>query len=264
MALRDQFPTFLAVFRLVFRLLPLVAVWLVVVVVGTGLFCAAEGLDAGGVVQVVLAFSPSMAVGSAVAAAVALALGGKRRLAGAVVLASLLGEIIVAGVIYALLYAESLSLRNQMDAWSFLRLRAEAELVMRDFVRSHAPFAAWTGLAVGLYCGLVSIGARRRPRWAVIATLALLFGLAIEPVQQLMSGALTWSYWLIRWFIGAWPTDDDKTTQLGAWVGAIGGALLAGMVIEVTRRKAQRVERVARDRPSGAEDTWPPPMILNP
>ena len=86
MAIHSQFPTFVALIRLVLRLLPLVAVGLVVVVLGTGCFLAAKGVDTMPVEQDAIAFAPSMAVGCAVAAAVALALGGKRKLAGAIVL----------------------------------------------------------------------------------------------------------------------------------------------------------------------------------
>jgi hypothetical protein len=245
LAIHSQFPTFLALIRLVLRLLPLVAVGLVVVVVGTGCFLAAKGVDTMPVEQDAIAFAPSLAVSVAVAAAVALALGGKRKLAGAVVLASLLGTIIVSAVIYSLLYVEPLSLRNQMDAWSFLRLRSDTEHKAWTIAQSHAPFAAWAGLVAGLYCGLVSIVARRRPRWAVIATMALLFGLAVEPVQQVVSGAVTWSYWFFRWFVGSWPVDHDKTSELGAWFGAIAGASIAAAVIEVARRKAHRAEPAA-------------------
>jgi hypothetical protein len=264
LAIHSQFPTFLALIRLVLRLLPLVAVGLAVVVMGTGCFLAAKGLDTMPVEQDAIAFAPSMAVGTAVAAAVALALGGKRKLAGAVFLASLLATIVVSAVIYALLYIEPLSLRNQMDAWSFLRLRSDAEYKAWKIAQSHAPFAAWAGLVVGLYCGLISIAARRRPRVAVIATMALIFGLAVEPVQQVVSGAVTWSYWLFRWSVGAWPVDQDKTPELGAWFGAIAGALIAAVVIEASRRKAQRAERAAPDRATGAGEGWPSPVILNP
>jgi hypothetical protein len=237
--IHQQFPTFLALIRLVLRLLPLLAVWLVVVVIGTGLFFAAKGVDAEYIERDVIAFAPSMAVGSAVAAAVALALGGKRKLAGAVVLAVMLGAILASAAIYTLLYVDSLSLRNQMDAWSFLRLRSDTEHDAWKIAQSHAPFAAWIGLAVGLLCGVLSSLARRRPRSVVIVTLALLFGLVAEPVQELVSSGLTWPFWFVPWFWSAWPMYDGKTSQVGAWFGAVAGALIAAVVLEASRRKAQ-------------------------
>ena len=69
--------------------------------------------------------------------------------------------------------------------------------------------------------------------------MALLFGLVAEPIQELVSSGMTWPYLLVRWFFRAWPTDQDQTSQLGAWFGAVAGALIAAAVIEASRRKAR-------------------------
>jgi hypothetical protein len=239
-AIFAQFPTFLAFIRFLFRLLPIVAAWLVVVVVVTSCVLAARGVDTDLFNRETVELVTSIAVGSAVAAAVALAVGRKRRLAGAVVAASVLVTVVTAALMYALLYVDPWSLRNQMDAWSFLRLRNDTWNWVANFARVYGPFAAWAGIVAGSVCGLLCIVARRRPNWALFGTLALFFALAVEPVQALASTLSSGVYWTIRLSASAWTASVDKTSELGAWCGAIVGALIAGVVIEITRRKQER------------------------
>ena len=183
-----QFPTFIALIRRFFRLLPIIAVWLVVVVFVTSCVLAAQGGDADLVNRETVDLATSIAIGSVVAASVALTSVGKTRLAAAIVAASMLVTIAASAMMYTLLYVDPWTLRNQMDAWSFLRLRSDTGHWLRNFVAVDGPFGAGAGLVAGMACGLLSNLARRRPQWAVSGTLALFFALAVEPVQALVSG----------------------------------------------------------------------------
>jgi hypothetical protein len=240
MGVRSQFPTFLALIRLMFRLLPIMVIWLAIAALGTGCFLATRGVEGGLIDSDLVAFGTSMGVGSAVSAAVALALGRKAKLARSVVLAVGLMMTITSAVIYALLYVDRLNLRSQMDLWSFSRLESSTRTWAWEFAWFRAPFAAWVGLVAGLVCGLLSIVARKRPRWAVIATLALLFGLAVGPVQEVVWGLLTDLYWAVHWQFVSGTITTDKTSELGAAFGAVTGAFVAAIAIEMARRKAER------------------------
>ena len=85
-----------------------------------------------------------------------------------------------------------------------------------------------------------SIVARKRPRWAVIATLVLLFGLAVGLVREVVWDLLTELYWTIRWQFEAGRITTDETSELGAAFGAVTGAFVAAIAIEMARRKAIR------------------------
>lgn len=253
MTVLSQFPTFLALIRSVFRLLPIVVIWLAISALETGCFLAARGVEGQLLDADLVAFGPSMAVSSTVAAAAALALGGKAKLARSVVLAVGLMMTIASAVMYVLLYVDPWTLRNKLDLWSFLRLQHSIPNWASDFARCQAPFAAWVGLVAGLVCGLFSIVARKRPPWAVIATLVLLFGLAIKPAQEVVWDLLTELYWTIRWQFEAGGTNTDKTSELGAAFGAVTGAFVAAIAIEMARRKGKRTSAgPPRDAAGGA------------
>jgi hypothetical protein len=253
MAVLSQFPTFLALIRSTFRLLPIVVIWLAISALETGCFLAARGVEGQLLDTDLVAFGPSMVVSSAVAAAAALALRGKVKLASRVALAVGLMMAITSAAIYVLFHVDPWTLRNKLDLWSFLRLKNSTRAWASDFAWAQAPFAAWVGLVAGLVCGLVSIVARKRPRWAVIATLVLLFGLAIKPAQEVVWNLLNELYWTIRSQEGAGRVNTDRTSDLGAAFGAVSGAFVAAIAIEMARRKAKRASAgPPRDAARGA------------
>jgi hypothetical protein len=243
--------------RFLARLLAILSIWSVVVGLGTGLFFAPRGSEAQPTDHDLIGFGCSMAIASVVAAMVAVGMVGKRRWAVEIALAVALLIVVSVPIAYVLLWVDPWTLRNRMDAWSFLRLRRDVPRWGEAIVTFHAPMAAGVASIVGAIAARMIRLARRRPRPATTITLVLLFACAWEPVQQLIFGLVIIFGHIIRrgWYIGArldpWPMTDEQIWATAALFGAIAGALVAGLALHLAGR--HRSDLVAPGRGTSPE-----------
>jgi hypothetical protein len=229
--------------RFVARLAAIVTAWLVIVGAGVACFSAQADTGAQPLSFDLIGFGISLAIAGAVAAAVALVVGGEKRTAAEVVLAVSLAILVSAALGFLVLWVAPSILRDHLDAWSFLRLRDRTRLGSAEILRFQAPLAARVGLVLGLGGGLLILLSRWRPRLAIAMAYGLLFACAVGPVQR--SGldiVIAWG-WIIRRSILSWGLVADLISALGAVFGAIAGAVSAGFWVYQARRRASPTPR---------------------
>jgi hypothetical protein len=136
-----------------------------------------------------------------------------------------------------LLWVDPVTLRNHMDAWSFLRLRQGTWLWGEQIAGFQGPMAAGVGVVVGVVSGVLIALARKRPRLATMLAVTLLFACAASPVQESLFGLVVIWGRLIRWRIMSGGLIDDQISESGAVFGAIAGALIAAILSDLARRR---------------------------
>jgi hypothetical protein len=237
--------------RFLARLLAILLIWSVVVGLGTGLFFAPRGWEAQPSYDDLIGFGSSLAIASVVAAIVVVGLAGKRRWAVEIALAVALLIAVAVPLGSILLWVDPWTLRNRMDAWSFLRLRQDVPRWVEAIVTFHAPMAAGVGSVVGAIAGLLILLARTWPRPATVIALVLLFACAWDPVQQFIFGLVIIFGHMIRWgwYIGAhldpWNMTDEQIWATAAVFGGTAGALVAGLALHMAGRHRSDHPRAA-------------------
>jgi hypothetical protein len=223
---------------------------------GAGFFFAPRGSEAQPEYSDLIGFGCAMAIASVVAALVVVGLEGKRKWAVESALAVALLIAVSIPIAYVLLWVEPWTLRNRMDAWSFLRLRRDVPRWGEAIIVFHAPMAVGVGSVVGAIAGGMIRLARRRPRPATTIALVLLFACAWEPVQQVILGLVIGFGHLIRrgWYVCArldpWPMTAEQIWSTAAVFGAIAGVLVAGLALRLAGR--HRSELVPAQRAEGS------------
>ncbi len=220
------------------RLLAIVALWLAVVAFGTACFFVPRGSEAQPDWNDLVGFACSLAIAGAVAGSVALAIGGKWRLSGEVLLAVALVSAIVALLAYIFLWAKPAVLRSQMDLWSFLRLQHDSWRWAEQIAGFLAPLATGVGAVAGVAAGVLIMLDRRWPRLTTAMALALLFAFAAAPVQKMTFELVVQWGWIIHWHLVPGSLIADEISELAAVFGAIAGAVIAVVSFRNTRRTA--------------------------
>jgi hypothetical protein len=232
------------------RLLAILVIWSLVVGLGTGVFFAPRGTEAQPTSNDVMGFGCALALAGAVAAAVAVGLAGKKRWAVEIALVVAMVAATGATLAYLALWVAPMTVRSRMDAWSFLRLRQDVPRWGEAIVLFHVPMAAGVGSLVGAIAGLLILLARRWPRWATAIALGLMFACAAELVQQfIFRGVISWG-WVVRAQFDTWAMTDDQIWATAAVVGAIAGAVVAGLAVH--RAGRPRSDRVPGQRAEGS------------
>jgi len=178
-----------------------------------------------------------MAIAGAVATALALAAGGKRKWALDVVLAAVAAAALLIAAAYTCLWLCPWLARSRMGHWELLRLRQTLLLWAAAIVRHELPLGAGVGLLLGAVAGRLTVLARRQPRIAIVLLLGLIVAGASEPVQRLAFGlVLIWGQ-IVRSCIESPGLTDSFVPASGATCGAIAGAIIAA--IAMRRPRAQ-------------------------
>jgi hypothetical protein len=231
------------------RLLAILAVWSIVVALGMGYFFSPIGVEARPSYNDLVGFGCAFAIAGAVAASVALALGGKRKWAVEIALAVALTMVATAVLAALALWVAPMTVRSRMDAWSFLRLQQDVLRWGEAIVKFHAPLGVGVGGVVGAIAGLLIVLARRRPRLAIGISLGLLVTCAAGPEQPILFGLVfLWGLIIQRPF-GTWPMTPDGVWATAAILGAIAGAFVACFSLRMARgHRSGPVPRAAGDR----------------
>jgi hypothetical protein len=233
-----QVPRHLRFVQSALRFLFIIAVAFAAVGGGTALFWsprAAEGQPLG---DDLVAFASSQAIAGVVAAAAALATSGEIKLARAIAAACLIATVGSVAAGYFMLWVDPSILRGQMDAWSFLRLRHDAERWAQAIFFFEMPFAAAAGGAVGLCAGILFRLASRSRRNAMVLALGLLAIGAIEPARQALFAFLNgWGWAVYMFFPNHWISPTEISTT-GAVFGSVTGSAIACVVLHLRRRMA--------------------------
>jgi hypothetical protein len=229
--------------RVLGKLAAIGTAWVVAVVAVTGLFYANgmageefDWLTYGNL----FGFAYTMAVASAAAAIVALVIGGNKGWGLVVLAAVALAVVSLASVAHTLLWLAPLTVRSHMDYWHFEQLRTSVRDSAIDAARFYAPLSAMVGLLAGALAGLLVALARRKPRAAIGLALALLVACASEPVQRLaLELIVRWGY-ILRRLILSWGQAAEQISATGAAVGAIAGAVVAGVALRFAGATRER------------------------
>ena len=131
-----------------------------------------------------LVFGSSAAVASAVAAALAFAVGGKTKWTYEVVFAVTLTVALLTAVAYTCLWLDPSLARSRMGYWEFVRLRDTLLRWSASIVRSEIPLGGVVGLLLGVLAGRSAVLARRHPRVAMGLMLGLLFAAHQNPCSE--------------------------------------------------------------------------------
>ena len=238
------------------------AAWVMAVGIGVGGFSAGSRPWFGEVV----AFAFEFAIASAVAAVVALAVGGRRRWATETALA------IAACLVLAAVVAGSLLWLAPWTTWrftglgsqEFLMYRRMAEQIATDLVRTRGRLGVGLGLVTGMIAGLLMRLARRRPGLASGLASGLL--LAIGALAGAASGAVTDFVLEARLDHGNWKVSSIGTHELAGAIGAVAGSIVGALAAYVAPRlfrASSSAGEPALDRgipPTGRRDEdsrWP-------
>ncbi len=225
------------------RLLAILSVWSVVVALGMGYFFSPVGVETQPSYNDLIGFGCAFAITGAVAASVAMALGGKRKWAVELALAVVLTIVSTAVLAVLALWVAPMTVRSRMDAWSFLRLQQDALHWGEAIMKFYAPLGVGMGSVVGAIAGLLIVFARRRPGLTTGISLGLLVACASGPVRPVLFGlvifwgrTILWSEWLIHSQFSTWPMTPDEVWATAATLGAIAGAIVAFLSTRVARR----------------------------
>jgi hypothetical protein len=219
------------------RLPALTAIWLAFVALAAGCFFAPRGAEAQPVIDDVIGFSCSLAISGAVSAIAAFAIGGRRRWAvelsiGAMVVGALIGLLLA-----YLLWIDPTFSRRYMSLSDYHRFQARARRWPMQLAGYHAPLGAWVGIVLGTFIGLVTRLGRRMGRLATAIALALLFVIASGPGRHYALDLVTGWGWTLRRNFVPWSISDDEISITAMILGAISGAVIAGVAMHVTRSR---------------------------
>jgi hypothetical protein len=183
-----------------------------------------------------VAFACALAVAGLSAAAVAFVISGEKKLAREVFVAISIATAVSLATGYVLLWVDPSVVRGQMDAWSFLRLRADSAHWAEAVLLFVTPFAAGVGVVVGLITGLLFRTAVWSRRNATVLALGLLAICAIEPLRESLFGFVAgWGWTLHVVFRSSW-IGAIEISATAAVMGSLAGSSIACLVIYLTRR----------------------------
>ena len=218
------------------RLLAIVAAWLALVASGTVMFWAPRATEGQPVGNDLISFACSLAIAGAVAAAIALAINGEWKWAAELGVAVVLAVGVSIATGFVLLWVDPWTLRNYMDAWSFLRLRDVSGYWAKEILMFESPFAAGVGSVVGFVGGLLLRLARWSTRSAAVTGLGLLVTCATDSVRESLFGFLNQCGWTLHVQFGTpWMTPVEIAAT-GAVLGSLTGTGAVGLLIYLARR----------------------------
>jgi hypothetical protein len=211
------------------------ASWLALVAVGSGFFFAPRGAEVQPSIDDVVGFGCSMAIASAAAATASFGVGGRRRWAVELTISvAILSSLVVLLLVYFLWIDPTLA-RRWMNLWAFRGLQHRACRWAEQLAGYHGPLGATLGIVFGTVAGLLTRLGRHRPRLATGTALGLLFGFASGAGRQFALGLMTWLSWRLRYHVVPWSISDDQISITGMILGAIAGAVVAGLAMYATR-----------------------------
>ena len=231
-----------AVIRAV-RLLAIIVLWCAVVALAMRYFFSPMGAVEDPGFHELIGFACAFTITGAVAASIALLLAGKWRWAVQVAIAFVLTAGAVAGVAYVLLWGGPWTLRNRMDAWSFLRLQMDVEHAGKAMAGFYGPMAVGVGAVVGAITGGLIALARRRPRLARWICLGVLVACASGPVRPVLFDAVVFWGMIVRWLLFENWTVGEHVWATAAIFGAFAGALDAYLWTRAARGRRTGVSR---------------------
>jgi hypothetical protein len=218
-------------------------VWLVVVAIATACFFPPWSSfppwvsDDWNSFNNALVFGSSAAIAGAIATAVSLAIGGKKKWALEFILAVTFAVALLIAGAYACLWVEPSLVRSRMGHWEFLTLRDTLTRWFLSVVRYDIPLGAVVGLVPGAIAGLLVLLAGRRPRIAIGLTVGLLLAAAAEPVQRVAFELVQIWGMTVRWAIWSPGMTDPYVPAAGATLGAIAGSLIAAVSMRRVRTR---------------------------
>jgi hypothetical protein len=212
------------------------ATWLGLVTFATGCFFAPRGAEAQPETDDVVGFGCSLAFAAAAAAIVALAIGGRRRWAIELAIGvAAVGGIVALLLIYFLWIDPTLA-RRHMNLWGLQRLQWSTRHWPEQLGGYQLPLGAGAGSVFGGAAGMLSVLSRRRPGLAGGMALALLFAIASTPGRQFALDRLAGWGLKLRYHLVPWSISDDEISNTAVLLGAIGGAVFAGVALHAARR----------------------------
>jgi hypothetical protein len=209
------------------------AAWLMATAVGTA--CLAAGGQSQGGEEV--GFAASFAFAVAMSVVVALAIGGRWRLAAEFGLAIVTTIAALAGFVCLLVWATPTTFRRSMgmSVNDLLVIRRELPRFAVEVTRQTAPIGAILGAAIGSVTGLLARLARSRPKLATLLGGGLLLSFASGAVPGLAARTLTDLVLASRLEGGKWAVSSIRPHEVGSALGSLTGALLgavgAGLVL---------------------------------
>lgn len=218
------------------RLLAIISAWSVVLAPAMGFFFSPIGAVEQPSSFELLDFACAFTIAGAAAAAVALALAGKRWWAVEIALALGLAIAMTAVLAYLALWAAPWTVRSRMDAWSFLRLQDDVRLCGQAGATFLAPAGLGVGAVVGAIVGGLMVIARRRPRLARGIAFGLFATGASEPVRPIVFDLVVFWGMVIRWLLATWPVAPEHVWAPAVILGAITGAFVASLALRAARR----------------------------
>ncbi len=238
--------TFASCLRRLGRPLGAAAAWLMATAVGTA--CPTTGGQSQ--FGEAVGFAGSFAVAFAMSVVVALAIGGRWRLAAEFGLAILATMAALAGFICLLVWAPPTTLRRSMgmSVNDLLIMRRELPRIAAEVTRQLAPIGAILGAAIGSVTGLLARLARRRPKWATVLGAGLLLTFASGTIPGLAARTLTDLVLASRLEGGKWAVSSISPHEVGSALGSLTGALL-GAVAAVLVLRGVGPGRARADRP---------------
>ena len=229
--------------RVVARHVAIVLAWIVVVAIATACFFPPWSsfppwvYDDWNSFDNALVFGSSAAIAGAVATAVSLAIGGKKKWALDFVFAVTFAVALLVAGAYACLWVDPSLVRSRMGHWEFLRLRDTLTRWFLFVVRYDIPLCAVVGLLPGAIAGLLVVLAGQRPRIAIGLIIGLLLAAAAEPVQRLTFELVQFWGMGVRWAIWSPGMTDPYVPAAGATLGAIAGSLIAAVAMSRERTR---------------------------
>lgn len=219
------------------RCLAIATFWVAVVGSLTWIFFGA-GDGAGREPFDALGFGGPLGIAGATSAALAFAIGGRRRWAVEVLVTVSALIAVAALVAYVVLWAYPGPVRARLGLWPFRSLQTLTSSFGYNLPRFFAPLAIPVGVVAGGVAGLLALLARRRPGAAMAAMVGLLLACSVGPVQESCTGLVVWWGWKIRWRITSMGLTSEQISASGALTGALAGVLLAGMALRLAGRTA--------------------------
>jgi hypothetical protein len=211
------------------------ATWIALVGLATGFYCAPRGTESQPSMDDMVGFGCSLTIAGTVASMIAFGIGGRPRWAIELALSVLLVGVILALLLGYFLWFDPTLARRQMNLWQFQRVQAGARHWVEQIAGYHGPLGAGAGIVVGAVAGLLTVLGRRMPRLAIGAALAFLFAFSSGFGRQLVLDQMTWWGWKLRYTFIPHSFSDDQISITAMILGAITGAVIAGVAMYATR-----------------------------
>ena len=234
------------------------AAWLIVTGLTTGFFFAPRGMEAQPTLDDVFGFACSFAITGGITLSMGLGIGGRLRWAFEAAIALLVMTTTLVVLFDHFLFRDPSFARAHIGFWELQRIQSHAERWRVQIPAYQAPLGAGLGAVLGLVVGLLARLGGRLPRLATGIALLLLFASASG--KQLAFDQLIRCGWMLRHKFVPWSIIDDQITVTGLFLGGAIGAVIAGLILYVSRRKATMLTRrgtgfkIAR-RPLGRFDS---------